>query len=93
MDVGDGGLDLRHADAKRARSFLPGEAAVDGKRVVDPFGRAAFDQLNRFGRLQRAAAIVECGRGPQTPPTAKAVMAFLRAMPAEVCREALCEMD
>src|SRR3954466_3705147 len=56
-DVTDRVIHLRDADAEGAVAFLPGEIAACRELVVDPFRRAAFDELdglrNRHRRWQR----------------------------------------
>ena len=42
-------IQLRDADAERAVFLLPSKEPLIGKRLVNPFGRAAFDQLQRLG--------------------------------------------
>ena len=42
-------VQLRNAHAKRAVFFLPPEETMFRKGIMHPFGRAAFNQLHRFG--------------------------------------------
>src|SRR5688500_12848410 len=45
-NVFQGDFLLRYADAERSIPFLPLERPVFGKRVMDPLGRSALDELN-----------------------------------------------
>ena len=45
-NVGNRVLHLRNADAEGSISFLPCKGVVFEKRVVDPFRRAALNELN-----------------------------------------------
>ncbi len=49
LDVRNGLVDMRNTDTERSVSFLPGETAMRWKRLVNPLGGSAFDQLNGFG--------------------------------------------
>ncbi len=40
---------VRDTDAERSISFLPSETTMRWKRLVNPLGGSAFDQLNGFG--------------------------------------------
>lgn len=49
LDVIHGFVQLRHAHTERAIFFLPRKKAMFGKGFMNPFCRAALDQLQRFG--------------------------------------------
>ena len=57
VDVGDGFVQLRHADRERAVTFLPREIPLVGKRFMNPQRRTTLDQLyslcQRNGGRQR----------------------------------------
>jgi hypothetical protein len=65
-------LNITDADGKRAVAFLPFKKTVFGKRLVNPFRRAAFDQLHRLcngnrrrHRNQKMNVIVNAARRQQ----------------------------
>src|ERR1017187_2913264 len=52
LDVRHRNTLLRYADGERAVSFLPAKLLMLRKRVVNPFRRFTFDDLNRFRNRQ-----------------------------------------
>lgn len=48
VDVGDGFVQLRHADRERAVTFLPREIPLVGKRFMNPQRRTTLDHLCRL---------------------------------------------
>lgn len=49
FDVGNGFVQLGHADAEGAVAFLPGEIVQGRKGFMQPEGGLAFDESNGFG--------------------------------------------
>ena len=52
LDIHDGRLQLRYADAESAITLLPSEVSLVGKILMDPNGRTSFDELNGLGQCQ-----------------------------------------
>jgi hypothetical protein len=75
IDISNRILQLRYADSECRVSVLPRERS-SRQMIVDPFRRAAFDQLNGFGngngRRQERRAWAWSG----IPPTARALNLF-----------------
>src|SRR5436309_605713 len=52
LDVLKGLVQLRHADAEGAVFHLPSKKPVLREGVMNPLGRAALDELQRFGNRE-----------------------------------------
>ena len=52
LDVLNGLVQLRNADTEGAVFHLPSKESVLREGVMDPFGRAAFDELQRLGNRE-----------------------------------------